>query len=146
MIDKIAANIWILRENKERYKKANAQQGEHNNIDSFDVNKILPNPELGMLSFSFLLTKEQIKTIENFQNDLPRNFNDLIIFKLDKDFYNLCRNNFIHNEICYQRKFDELLLPDNPSFFGNHFLIFISFLILSAIQLLSHFCDEVNWN
>lgn len=145
MIDKIATNIWMLKENKKRYEKAINQHKQHNNKNILNLNSMLSDPKLRMLSFSFFLTKEETKSIKAFQNDLQGNFGDLIIFKLDKDFYNLCRNNFIHNEICYQRKFDELLLPYNPSFFGNYFLIFISFLILSAIQLLSHFYGEVNW-
>lgn len=144
VIDKLAANIWMLRENKSRFNKA--QNLNENNQNPFDLKKILPKKEEHILTDWIYLDDKQKEDVKKFQNNFDKEFDKLIIFKLPKEFNNTARRMFIHNEICYSRKFNEIILDYNTSYFGNYFIIQICFLIFSSMQIISCiYSSEIDW-
>lgn len=99
-----------------------------------------------MLTDWLHLDEKQKEKITEFQNNFDKEFDKLIIFKLPKEFNNTAHRMFIHNEICYSRKFSEYVCDNNPSYFGNYFIIQICFLIFSSIQVISCiYSDEIDW-
>lgn len=145
IIDKLAASIWMLRENKKRYSKSLTTRKNNQNL--FDYKNLEPKKQEEILFDYMQLNEDQKVALIKFQNNFEKEFkNKAIIFKFPTGFNNTARKMFIHNEICYSRKFNEIILDYNTSYFGNYFIIQICFLIFSSMQIISRiYSSEIDW-